>query len=60
MQKKRERGGVQQKIPSKLNNQDRCSSSMNHFFIYSLSYPPFSTFRDDAFFQMTNAVSREN
>ena len=31
MQNKRKRGGVQQKLPSKLSCQDRCYISMDHF-----------------------------
>ena len=40
--------------------EDKCYSSMSHFFICSSSCPPFNAFREDRFLQMMNAVSVEN
>ena len=33
---------------------------MANYFIYSSSYPPFNTFRDESFLQMISTVAREN
>ena len=56
-QNKYKRGGVQQKLVSKLNKYDRCCSSMAHYFICSLAHSTFNRFRDEPFLQMKNAVA---
>ena len=60
MQNNRKRGVAQQKPPSKLSHQDKCYSSMAHFFIHSSSFPPFNAFRHDTFLTMMNVVSGES
>ena len=59
-QNERKRGGVQQKLPSKLSCQDRHHSSMAYHLIFLSEYPPFNTFIDELFLKMMSAITGEN
>ena len=59
-QSKRKRGGMEQKIPSKLSHQCMCFSSMTRFFICLSFHSPFNALVDESFLQMIGTVARQN